>query len=226
MEKRNRWLLVLGGGFLVIIITMIVFGVYLVKFLQQTTDRMLSPIENTNAHLQTQVAQILHPTPTIIPDPVTIVQEIRGLSRLETIQYSVEKVITAEVGQGEFAFLFGDRLLFVAHGTVIAGVDLKNLDSGDVQVEDETVFVRLPPAEIFIATLNNDQSYVYSREKGILTRGNIDLETQARQVAEDEIQKAALEDGILEKARENGEAFIQRFLLNLGFSDVVFLEPQ
>jgi len=226
MEKRNKWLLVLGGGFLGIIIVMGVLGFFLLNFLQQTTDRMLNPIENTNAHLQTQVAQILHPTPTIIPDPVTIVQEIRGLSRLETIQYSVEKVITAEVGQGEFAFLFGDRLLFVAHGTVIAGMDLKNLQSGDVEVESETVFVRLPPTEIFIATLDNDQSYVYSRDKGILTRGNMDLETQARQVAEDEIRNASLDDGILEKARENGEAFIQRFLLNLGFSDVVFLEQQ
>ena len=72
--------------------------------------------------MKTEVAQLLHPTPTIIPDPVTIIHEVRSLARLESIQYSVEKVITAEIAQGQFDFLFGDKLLFVAHGTVIAGV--------------------------------------------------------------------------------------------------------
>jgi len=39
--------------------------------------------------------------------------------------YTVEKLITAETNQGVLASLFGDRLLFVAHGYVIAGIDMK-----------------------------------------------------------------------------------------------------
>lgn len=188
----------------------------------QTASRLVSPVND----LSTQAAELLHPTPTIRPDPITIVHEVKALARLETIQYSVEKVITAEVGQGLFGGLFGDRLLFVAHGVVIAGVDLNELTEENVSMEGNTVYITLPPAEVFIATLDNDKSYIYDRDTGLLKKGDQDLETNARQVAEDEILKAALEDGILEQAQTNAEAFLYRLINDLGFQDVVFLQPE
>jgi len=170
----------------------------------------------------TQVANVLHPTPTIIPDPITIVHQVRSLARLETIQYSVEKVLVAESGQGPFGFLFGDRLLFIAHGMVIAGVDLEKLTPADLRVEDGVLYVKLPQAEVFIAALDNESSYIYDRDKGILARGNEGLETEARRAAEQEILNAALEDGILEQAQVNAESYLLRLFLNLGFPDVIF----
>src|SRR3990170_1208730 len=56
---------------------------------------------------------------------------IRAVARLETIQYTVERVITAESGEGLFGFLFRDRVLLVAHGYVIAGIDLGRLLPSD-----------------------------------------------------------------------------------------------
>jgi hypothetical protein len=173
-------------------------------------------------YLGTQVARILHPTPTILPDPVTIINQIRPLARLETIQYTVEKVITAEVGQGSLAPLFGDRLLFVGHGYVTAGVDLKNVSSQDLVIESGMIKVDLPQAEIFDATLDNDKSYVYDRDTGLLTHGDISLETTARQAAEDQIRQAALDDGILVQAQANAETFLQSLLNKLGYMQVVF----
>jgi hypothetical protein len=179
-------------------------------------------LQQANEGMQTQVAQLLNPTPTIIPDPVTYINEIRALARLETIQYSIEKVITAEVGQGTFGFAFGDKLIFVAHGTVIAGIDMEKLQPGDMRLENGVLYVRLPPTEIFIATLDNDKSYVYDRETGILTKGSVDLETLARQSAEDEIRKAALEDGILTQGDINAEAYLLKFFTALGYKSVIF----
>lgn len=182
------------------------------------------PVAQFGSQISTQVSQVLHPTPTVVPDPVTIVREVRALSRLETIRYSVEKVITAETGQGAFGFLFGDRLLFVAHGYVIAGVDLNNLGPDDVTFDDKgRVYLSLPSPEVFFATLDNDKSYVYDRETGLLTKGEVTLEATARQVAEEEILSAALEDGILEQAQTNAENYLYRFLRSLGFSDVFFV---
>lgn len=194
----------------------------LYRIVDQTTSKIIAPFEQSNNQIKTQVSQILHPTPTIIPDPVTIIHEVRSLSRLETIQYSVEKVITAETGQGEFSFLFGDKLLLVAHGTVIAGVDLAKLTVDDMRLRGSVLEIKLPPAEIFVATLNNDQSYVYDRTTGLLNKGDLSLETQARQVAEDEIEKSALEDGILDQAQVNAENYLSRLLRNLGYQDVIF----
>jgi hypothetical protein len=184
---------------------------------------VLQPFEQANTALQTQVADLMHPTPTIIPDPATYIEEVRALARLESIQYSIEKVITAEIGQGSFGFLFGDRMLFVAHGIVIAGVDLSKMNPQDLQLQGNTLYVRLPEPEIFIATLDNQKSYVYDRETGVLTHGDINLEATARQAAEEEIKKAAIEDGILEQARQNAEAFMQQFLGTLGYDQVVIV---
>lgn len=171
------------------------------------------------------ISKILNPETTIIADPTTIVHEIRAIARLETIHYSMEKVITAETNQGLFSFLVGDKLLFVAHGDVIAGIDLSKIEEGDIYVENEILYVRLPKAEIFIATLDNDKSYVYDRETGVFSQGEVGLETQVRQAAEDEILNAALEDGILEQAQINAENYLFRLFRSLGYPDVEFLEP-
>jgi hypothetical protein len=149
---------------------------------------------------------------------------VRALARLETIQYSVEKIMTGEVNQGALEFLFGDRLLFVAHGVVIAGVDLGKIEPDDVWLDDQgRVYMRLPEPEIFVATLDNEKSYVYDRETGLLTHGDLDLEAAVRRAAEAEIEQAALEDGILDQARLNAENYLFRLLRSLDFNDVIFV---
>ncbi len=198
--------------------------VVLVAVVRNTTQQAIQPIEQVRDVLATQSALLFHPTPTVIPDPVTIIHEIRSLARLETAQYSMEKIITAEAGQGELSFLFGDKLLFVAHGKVIAGVDLEKLNPEDLWVENGILYVRLPEAEIFLTTLDNDLSYVYDRETGILRRGEIQLETLARQAAVREIEKAALADGILNWAQLNAESYLSRLFRSLGYADVIFVE--
>ncbi len=214
----------------ILILVVLAAGVY---FIVQTVresasaaaDAATAPfqqVNQANQALQTQVAQMLNPTPTIIVDPVTYINEIRALARLETIQYSIEKVISAEVGQGTFGFLYGDKLLFVAHGIVIAGIDMEKLQPSDMRLDGTVLYVKLPPTEIFIATLDNDKSYVYDRETGAFTKGSIDLETIARQSAEDEIRKAALEDGILTHGQANAETYLLKFFTALGYKTVLF----
>ena len=74
---------------------------------------------------------------------------------------------------------------------------MEKLQPEDMHFENGVLTVKLPPAEIFIATLDNEKSYVYQRDTGILAKPDINLETLVRQSAEEEIRKAALEDGIL-----------------------------
>jgi hypothetical protein len=224
MDKQKNllpWVLVIGVlVFLTIVAVAVVGGVWAI---QRTTQLAVQPVSNMTSELSTQVARILHPTPTVLPDPVTIINQIRPLARLETIQYTVEKVITAEVGQESLAPLFGDKLLFVGHGYVTAGIDLQDLSSQDFLVEDGVIRVRLPEAEIFEATLDNDKSYVYDRETGLLTHGDVNLETTARQAAEQQIRQAALEDGILAQAQANAESYMESLLNKLGYSQVIFI---
>jgi hypothetical protein len=186
------------------------------------------PIADAGNLLQKQfeaISDFTNPTPTIVPDPVTIIHEVVTLARLETSAYSIEKIITAETRQGPFAFLFGDKLLLVSHGQVIAGADLSKMGEDDIVVsQDGTVTVVLPRAEVFVATLDNEKSYIYDRETGVIGM-NPSLETDARRAAEQEILDAALEDGILEKAQTNAEDYVRRLIMGLGFKKVLFSEP-
>jgi hypothetical protein len=209
------------------ILAILAWGAYsLVHLVQDTTEQAVRPLSDLTGELGTQVAKVLHPTPTILPDPVTIVHEVRSLARLETIQYTVEKVVTADTGQEFLKVLFGDRLLLVAHGFVIAGVDLAQIGPEDLWVEGGVLYVQLPEAEIFVATLDNEKSYIYDRQVGFLRRGDVDLETAARRVAEEEIEKGAIEDGILDQAKLNAENFLSRMLMQLGFPEVIFVEGE
>lgn len=225
MQKFRQWILPLT---LLLVLALAAWGAFqVVSTVQGVTEASLGPARDLANGVGTQVANVLNPTPTILPDPVTIIHDVRSLARLETIQYSLEKVIVAESGQGPFGFLFGDRLLFIAHGSVIAGVDLEKLGPEDLWVEDGVLFVTLPDAEVFVSVLDNDKSYIYDREVGALTRGNVELETAARQAAEAEILSSAIEDDILSQAQVNAENFLYRLFLDLGFPDVIFTDaPQ
>jgi hypothetical protein len=216
MRKYTRWIL------LAVVVIVLAFMTYtLARGVRETTE----PLKQLRGVISTQMSQLFHPTPTIIPDPVTIVHEVQELARLETMQYTVEKVIIAETRQGPFGFLFGDRLLLVAHGIVIAGVDLGKLDLDDLWIDDDgQVVLQLPESEVFITSLDNEKSYVYDRDTGLLTHGDVNLEANARIAAEEEIERAALEDGILAQAQLNAENYLYRMLRSLGFPDVVFVE--
>jgi hypothetical protein len=223
MNQRSNWI------FNLLLLVALAIGAYFMvkgfQSFQTSTQQAFQPLADANNALQTQVSDLLHPTPTVIPDPVTIIHEVQALARLETIQYTVEKVVTVEQGQGVFGFAFGDKILFVGHGIVIAGIDLQKIQPENLSLQNGVLYVTLPPAEIFIATLDNGKSYVYDRETGVLTHGNHDLETTARQAAEQQIRQAAIDDGILNIAQQNAESFLDKFFEQLGYADVIFLHP-
>jgi hypothetical protein len=183
-------------------------------------------VNQANESLQTQVAQMLHPTPTIIPDPVTYINNIHALARLETIQYSAEQVVTCNMPPNPLDITGGvftkDEMLFIGHGLVIAGIDMEKIQSGDMRLGGDTLYVKLPPAELFIVTLDNEKSRVYSHDTPFIGEPNKDLEALCRQAAEDQIRTAVLEDGILQQAQTNAENYLFKFFTTLGYRTIQF----
>lgn len=158
--------------------------------------------------------------------PAVVVQ-MQSLARLETMTYTIEKVIEAEKSGNAFQGLFfGDRVLLIAHGNVIAGVDLSELEADDVTVDDaNAVTFILPPSEIFVATLNNELTHVYDREQGLLARGNAQMETEARQAAEASIPQATCEQDVVERASAEAQTQVEALPWVLKFSDVTVSAP-
>lgn len=213
-----------------ILIVFLIVAVIATAFAMTTLAFSLGKAADTAEPFSDLVARLVAPaTPVILPDPITILHELNAVARLETAEYVAEKIIRAEREQDVFFGAFGETLLFVAVGEVIAGIDLGKMSPGDIQVVDPvTVMVYLPEAEIFSTSLDNDRSYVADRDTGIGLAfvGGVDanLETEVRRRAEGEIESAALEIGILETAAENAQTFMRAFLQGFGFENIIFTD--
>jgi hypothetical protein len=162
-------------------------------------------------------------TVTIDTSRPTVIDKVRALSKLETVHYELEKVVSGKSTGPLPDFLTSDKILLVAHGEVAAGIDLSKLLPGDVKVVSDTVTIRLPKGEILFSALDNDKTYVYDRQTGIFNKPDPNLETDIRRVAEQEILKTAIEDGILGKAEENAKDVLRALITGLGYKEVEFV---
>lgn len=169
---------------------------------------------------------ILTPTPTVRDRGGTVTQ-IQALNRLETQRVVMERVIETGSQRGDMLdALLGDRLLLIASGQVVAGVDLSRLRASDITIsaDGETITLRLPPTEIFVAALDNQRTRVYNRDTKLLTQltngQDPTLETQARQAAESEILNASCEIGVMQRAADEAQRSMEQFLRSLEFRSV------
>lgn len=160
------------------------------------------------------------PTPTVLVLPPAL-EQVRSMARLQTVSFFLSTVVEVERPPSGWPWT-GQRLLLVAEGKVIAGVDLSLLEEAHVQVIGRRVVVHLPEPEVFEVFLDEENTYVYDFEKGVFARYDASLESQARQRAVDEFHRSALEHGILEQARRQAEWEVQRLLLLLGYESVDF----
>jgi hypothetical protein len=154
---------------------------------------------------------------------LTVVDRIQRLQRLETVVYTMDKLVTGAKENPIFPdFLAGDRLLMMVHGEVVAGIDFSSLKAGDVRLDGRQVHLRLPASQVFSTRLDSAKTRVYSRQTGLLVPTDPNLETEVRQEAERELQAAALADGILQTAQQNAASTITSLLQGLGFEKIEF----
>lgn len=153
----------------------------------------------------------------------TVVEKIQRLSRLETVVYSLDMVVEGDRTSPILPdALAGDRILLVVHGQSIAGIDFAQLKPEDVRIESGTrsIHVTLPVSQVFVTSLDNQHTRVYARTTGLLVPVDQNLESDTRAKAQDQLQKAALSDGILDTARKNARATLTTLLYSLGFEHV------
>ena len=154
-------------------------------------------------------------------DQPTVVRQIQQLQRLETVSYTMDKIISGEHANAYLPkFLAGDRLLLVVHGEVVGGINLAELQPGDVQVQGQKVTIHLPAAEVFSTRIDNAKTRVYSRDTGLFSSADPNLESEVREEAERQLQQAALQDGILKTAADNARSTITGMLKGFGFHEV------
>jgi hypothetical protein len=151
----------------------------------------------------------------------TVVRQIQQLQRLETVSYTMDKIISGEHSNAYLPkFLAGDRLLLVVHGEVVGGINLTAVQPGDVLIQGQKVTIHLPTAEVFSTRIDNARTKVYSRDTGLFSSPDPNLESEVREEAERQLQQDAVQDGILKIATDNAQSTISAMLKGFGFHEV------
>jgi hypothetical protein len=204
-----------SGSFLAFVLALILGAAAIVVFLHQAT-----------AGLPARLASFITGRTTTFDTSVpAVVEKIQRLNRLETVVYSLDTVVEGARSSVVLPdLLAGDRILLIVHGQSIGGIDLAKLKPEDVRIDDRngsrSIHVTLPASQLFVTTIDNQHTRVYARSTGLLVPADANLESETRAKAQQQLEQAALSDGILDTARKNARATITTLLYGLGFQQV------
>jgi hypothetical protein len=131
------------------------------------------------------------------------------------------------------AVLSGERVTFLAGGSVDAAVDFGALTKRTIEVQGDAVSITLPKAHVVDVAVDPDRSYVVNRKRGLLDRvggvfvDNPTGERELYKLAEKKLRRAADESQLLSRAQRNTKRMLVTMLTALGFTtvDIRFAEP-
>lgn len=158
-----------------------------------------------------------------------VLQSIQDLGEYRAAAGNYQVIVDVEKDTKLPSELLGERTLFVAKGSVDAGVDLRAVGADDVQLSADrrAATITLPHAVLYPAELDLAESYVYERDRGLFNAiGDVfsdggGSERELYLVAERKLTKAAGgTSGLKARAEENTRATLNSLLRSLGFTRV------
>ncbi len=158
-----------------------------------------------------------------------VLKSIRDIGEYRAASGDFEVIVDLEQDTTLPDELLGERTLFVAAGSVDAGVNLGAVDEGAVEVSDDrrSATITLPPARLFEPEVDQSRSYVYERDRGLFNRiGDFfsdggDSQREVNLLAEQKLREAAQRGaGLVPRAEENTREMLTSLLTALGFTEV------
>jgi hypothetical protein len=167
-------------------------------------------------------------TETIDRSRPALLKSIRNLSDYHAASGHFEVIVDVEKDTRFVPDVIrGERVLFVAVGSVDAGFDFSRLDERSVSVSGDRATITLPPARFFGAQVDPERSYVYDRDRGLFDRvsglfgDNPTGERELYVLSQQKLLAAAqANSGLLRRAEGNTKAMLESLLRALGFEQV------
>lgn len=152
---------------------------------------------------------------TIDRSQPALLKSIQDLSQYHAAVGNFEVVLDYEQDVSYVpSFIAGERSLFVAAGSVNAYVDFSGFAEGDLAVSKDgrSVRIRLPEAQLDRPNLDQDRTYLFTQERGVIDRVGDALSTDDQQelyqLAEEKLESAADESVLAKQAEENTRAML------------------
>jgi len=167
--------------------------------------------------------------PAVPPTPL-VVDRMRQVARLETLDLQVYKKIAYEPEPSPTGALWKDVLAWakaslfpsrgraIVFGTVHLGVDLSKLDARRVRIQGNRIEVALPPMQAQVELRPGETEIISSNLDSAQTAQLLEL---ARVAFEREVMA---DPALQAKARGSAERALTGLLLSLGFREVAFVD--
>jgi hypothetical protein len=152
-------------------------------------------------------------------DDAKIIQQIKSLSTLGSVEYSFSKLIKCS---DEQTFSIGDRkLLMSCKAYVKAGVDFEKISIPNIDVKNKSIEILLPKGEIILMSIPAEDIKIINEQTGAFRDKFSNNEIQKIQVlAEKEIKQKLAEFNITDKAESNAQIFLDKWVRTFGFKSV------
>lgn len=162
-------------------------------------------------------------TPDFIPENKIngnkVVDQMKNLSSLGTVEYSFSKIIATSDDQW---FSLGDRkILMTCKAYLKAGVDFGKITVPSIDTDKKAIEVVLPKGEIILLNIPAEEIKIVNQTTSLLRSKFSNTEIQNIQVlAEKDIRRKVSEFKITEKAESNAKIFLDKWIRSFGFTSV------
>jgi hypothetical protein len=136
-----------------------------------------------------------------------VLQEMSAMGKLELVKYNFKDVVEQEVVK---TWLPNAKAVLIVQGEAVGCIDLTNIQIADITSEEEMLVVNLPEPELCVFKIDHEKSKIYNTEYAFTDEGK--LVQDAYRQAEKQIQKSALDMGILEQTKENARKILTPML--------------
>ncbi len=189
-----------------LVVLLLGFGVYYIK-------------------IQKDAKEFLQPRETITETNFkTVLEEVEGLGKLELVKYNFKDVVEHTQKNG-YSSVLDSKVLLIVAGEAVGCMDLTRIKAEDITEVGDSVYVHLPAPELCYSKIDLQKSKVYDSESlPFIKDDNLIGEAYAK--AEKQIEKAALESGILVQTQAMAQTMLKPILENLTKKTVILtFEP-
>jgi hypothetical protein len=165
-------------------------------------------------------------TPDITIQSSAIVVEIERIGKLELVKYNFKEITEINKKAPEYFYNLikigaDSKMALISAGSAVGCIDLTKFKNEDLSLENDTLYVYLPKAELCYYKVDLENTRVYYLETNAMIDKKAFID-EGYKAAERQIKSAALQSGILEQTDMNGELFLRPLFEKLGGRPVVF----
>jgi hypothetical protein len=149
----------------------------------------------------------------------TVIEKVEAMGKMQLVRYQISDAVEYVKPSGS-RFVPDAKAMLIVTGEAIGCVDLSKVKETDLVKTDSTLTLVLPSPELCVFKVDHKKSKVYDTKFTRIT-GQTKIVDEAFEKAEEQIQKTALDNGILEETKKNAQLILKPMLEQLTGKKVI-----